>query len=249
MKGVLRYPVFHVPHDGVEFPKELMESVCISKEEFVRYHEIMRDSHMADLIPYEYVPECEAAVFNISRLLCDVERFLGPEEVMERYGMGFCYEQAYDGTKIKNVTENLKKKTLKYYQKHHALIDRLCSRYSRILFIDLHSYSDEIVMKDFLRLDMDTPDVCIGTDPDYTPPELTGIVQKHFERNSYTTAINYPYSGCFIPDAVMKKKIDCDCAAIMIEINRRIFSADPDSETVSKIREIIGQIVKEAVWV
>ena len=49
--------------------------------------------------------------------------------------------------------------------------------------------------------------------------------------------------------AVMKKKIDCDCAAVMIEINRRIFSADPDFETAGKIREIIGQIVKEAVWI
>ena len=125
--NVLRFPIFHVPHDGAEFPEDLMESVCISKEEFVRYHEIMRDDHMADLIPYEYVPECEASVFSISRLLCDVERFLEPEEVMERYGMGFCYERAYDGTKIKNVTENLKKKTLKYYQKHHSLVDRFCS--------------------------------------------------------------------------------------------------------------------------
>ena len=42
----------------------------------------------------------------------------------------------------------------------------------------------------------------------------------------------------------MNKKTDCDCAAVMIEFNRRIFSVDSESGTVSKIREIIGQIVK-----
>ena len=57
------------------------------------------------------------------------------------------------------------------------------------------------------------------------------------------------YSACFIPDAVMNKKTDCDCAAFMIEINRRIFSTNSDFGIASKIREIIGQIVKEAVWI
>ena len=77
--------------------------------------------------------------------------------------------------------------------------------------------------------------------------------KKSFEKeqaNEWCIKISrLSYSACFIPDAVMNKKTDCDCAAFMIEINRRIFSDDPDSGTVSKMREIIGQIVKEAVWI
>lgn len=39
-----RFPLFHVPHDGTTFPEELMESVCIPKEQFLSYHERMRDT-------------------------------------------------------------------------------------------------------------------------------------------------------------------------------------------------------------
>ena len=39
-----RFPLFHVPHDGTSFPEELMESVCIPKEQFLSYHERMRDT-------------------------------------------------------------------------------------------------------------------------------------------------------------------------------------------------------------
>ena len=99
-----RCPIFHIPHDGNQFPKELMESVCVSEEQFELYHERMRDIGVSLMIPSAYRTQSQTVRFPVSRLLCDVERFLGPEEVMERYGMGFCYEKAFDGTKIKNVT-------------------------------------------------------------------------------------------------------------------------------------------------
>ena len=77
--------------------------------------------------------------------------------------------------------------------------------------------------------------------------------KKSFEKeqaNEWCIKISrLSYSACFIPDAVMNKKTDCDCAAFMIEINRRIFSTNSDFGIASKIREIIGQIVKEAVWI
>ena len=46
--------LFHVPHDGWKFPKELMSSVCIPKDEFMKYHEIIRDKHVFQLIPAAY---------------------------------------------------------------------------------------------------------------------------------------------------------------------------------------------------
>ena len=39
-----RTPVFHVPHDGSEFPPELMASICVPQAQFLRYHEKMRDT-------------------------------------------------------------------------------------------------------------------------------------------------------------------------------------------------------------
>lgn len=111
-----RIPLFHVPHDGCEFPEELFQSVCIPTEDFIAYHERIMDKDVHLLIPPEYRTKENACAFRISRLLCDVERFIGLEEVMEQYGMGFCYEKVYDGTIIKQVTSELRKATLKYYK-------------------------------------------------------------------------------------------------------------------------------------
>ena len=92
-KVVPRYPVFHVPHAGWQFPFELLPSVCVSEEQFRRYHEQMSDTDAGMLVPEAYRGGDMYERFQISRLMCDVERFIGPEEEMEQYGMGFCYEK------------------------------------------------------------------------------------------------------------------------------------------------------------
>ena len=53
----------------------------------------MRDTDISLAVPEEYRSGALCCRFGISRLLCDVERFAGPEEIMERYGMGYCYEK------------------------------------------------------------------------------------------------------------------------------------------------------------
>lgn len=114
-----RFPLFHVPHDGTSFPEELMESVCIPKEQFLSYHEWMRDTGVLEMVPTAWRNSGNTLYFPVSRLLCDVERFPGPEEPMERLGMGFCYERAYDGTRIKTVSAELRRETLVWYHGHH----------------------------------------------------------------------------------------------------------------------------------
>ncbi len=201
---VPRFPVFHVPHDGERMPEELMPSVCIPRDRFLTYHAQMRDRMVTELIPRMYRMQFNTVRFEVSRLLCDVERFVGPEEVMEQFGMGFCYERAFDGTKIKDVTDELKNLTLPYYRKHHQRMDKICTMQPRTLVFDLHSYWDGIVPKEFLKAGQPTPDVCIGTDPIHTPPKLLSIVRDRLEAAGLSAAINYPYQGCFVPDAVMQ---------------------------------------------
>ena len=99
-----RFPIFHVPHDGWRFPEEMMASVCVPKEVFMDYHERMRDKDICKMLPRPFCSQFMCQRFEVSRLLCDVERFIGPNEMMGRYGMGFYYEKAFDGTVIKRVT-------------------------------------------------------------------------------------------------------------------------------------------------
>ncbi len=247
---VPRYPVFHVPHDGREFPEELMRSVCVPQELFMKYHEEMRDADISRVVPGAYRGGDMCRTFPVSRLLCDVERFIGPEEVMERYGMGFCYEKAYDGTVIKHVSRELKEKTFLHYREHHEGMDRICSRHSRILLFDLHSYSDRIIPEGFLQENRRAPDLCIGADEHFTPSQLTEIVQKHFTEAGFSISINYPYTGCYIPNTVLSHKSNTDLAAVMLEINKRTYCdkcEKPVPEKLRRIEKIIRQIVADCV--
>lgn len=248
MKEENWFPVFHVPHDVSSFPEELMDTVCVPLSEFFRYHEKMRDAKVQEMVPEEYRKSGQSVIFLVSRLLCDVERFIGPEEVMERYGMGFCYEKAYDGTVIKNLTEKAKKIVMPYYLRHHALLDRICSEHSAVILFDLHSFSDEIVPKDFLRAGTGTPDVCIGADPVYTPLCLAALAEKTFQDAGFTTELNYPYSGCMIPNAVLSGNCVCSLVSVMIEINRRVFldaEDRPDMDQLGKLRSLIRHIAAD----
>ena len=244
-----RRPFFHVPHDGNRFPEELMKSVCVSREAFFAYHAAMRDVGVRDLIPEEYRGAGNCECFPVSRLLCDVERFVGPEEVMERYGMGFCYERAYDGTKIKQVTEKLRSRTLRYYSRHHDRMDALCEKSRRLVLFDLHSYHDEIVPRELLK-DTPTPDVCIGTDTHFTPPVLVQLVRDHLEAAGFSTAVNDPYAGTFVPNAVMQSRTDCDLISIMLEFHKRVYcdaQLVPNPEKQMRIQQLLRPIVADII--
>ena len=240
--------IWHVPHDGGEFPEELLSSVCIPMEEFKTYHEKMRDAGVARLIPEVNDIRAETVCFHISRLLCDVERFIGPEEIMERYGMGFCYEKAYDGTVIKNISEELKEKTLRYYWEHHNKVDRLCESHAHTLLFDMHSYSDDIVPAEFLQQGRATPDICIGTDSRFTPKKLFEIAESRFREAGFSTAENYPYSGCYVPNSAMAGR--SNCVSIMLEFNKRIYldgNGEVDEEKAAVIRDVMEKVIHDCI--
>ncbi len=243
-----RYPVFHIPHDGYDRPAELMEGVCICEDDFDYYDAVMCDAGAAGFVPRAHYTGSNVVRFNVSRLLCDPERFIGAEEPMEKYGMGFCYERAFDGTIIKNVTEQLREQTLIFYREHHARMDRLCEKYPRILLFDLHSYHDEIVPDAFLQPGRATPDLCIGADNRYTPPALVGILRRRFEEAGFSVDINYPYAGTFIPDAVLAGKSECDIVSVMLEFHKRVYCDEyftPIGEKQTEIRAVLQSVLAD----
>ena len=237
-----RYPIFHIPHDGRYCPEELMASVCVPKEVFMDYHERMRDKDVWQMIPRAYYTVHMTHFFNVSRLLCDVERFVGPEEIMEQYGMGFCYEKAYDGTILKHVTDDLKAATRKYYDEHHAGINEECEKHRNMLFFDMHSYTDEIIPPYARKENARTPDLCIGTDARFTPPRLKEIVMRRFSEIGFSIKENEPYSGFYIPETVLADPSAYDFAGIMLEFNRRIY-CDGTRETLPEHRESIRKAI------
>ena len=249
-RTVPRVPVFHIPHAGDRFPFEMLPSVCVPEEAFRRYHELMSDTDAWRFVPRAYYGGDMAERFEVSRLMCDVERFIGPEEEMERYGMGFCYEKAFDGTRIKTVTDELKAQARKYYDEHHARMDRLCGRHPRILLFDMHSFSEETLPEHIRKRAGRIPDVCIGMDLQYTPHELVSRIERRLDEVNLLHLVNTPYSGTFVPGAVLRGNSSCDLISVMLEFNKRLYldeNGKADEVKAKLIRDLMLRIVCDCV--
>ena len=243
---VPRFPVFHIPHTGDRFPFEMLPSVCIPEEEFRQYHAQMSDTEVWRFVPRAYYGGDMTERFLISRLMCDVERFIGPEEEMEQYGMGFCCEKAFDGTQIKIVTDEVKAQARKYYDEHHARMDRLCERHPRILLFDLHSFSEETLPEHIRKRTDRIPDVCIGADWKYTPYELISRIKRRLDEVNLLYMVNTPYSGTFVPNAVLQGNSSCDLISVMLEFNKRLYCGEngkADEAKAEQIRKLLLRIL------
>lgn len=162
--------------------------------------------------------------------------------------MGFCYEKAYDGTVVKRVTEKTRAAARAYYDRHHRELNELCARHPRMLFFDMHSYTDAIIPA-FARVPgKPTPDLCIGTDHRFTPPRLTEIIRRCFGEAGFSMEENDPYSGLYVPESVLDGSSGCDFAGIMLEFNRRAYcdvNGEPDRRQIEKIRQIIRTVMAD----
>ena len=233
--------IFHVPHDGNELVDELMEAILVSKDTFLFHHNKMRDTGASLFAPF--YPNSQVLKFNISRLLCDVERFIGENEIMEQYGMGFCYEKSFDGTVIKNISSEIKEKTRQLYEEHHKRLDDLVKEAKfPVIIVDLHSFSQDIIVHQTLSEPL--PDICIGYDS-YLSEKCAEKMRNIFEKNGFSVALNYPYEGSMVPDCIFYKEFECECSSFMIEVNKScyikngILNEDIINLIQSSIREIL----------
>jgi len=243
-KTISPYVIFHAPHEGNCFPTELMDSVIVHHSEFFSYHNKMSDTGVLQFIP-KYEPS-ETVAFGISRLLCDVERFTDGTEVMEKFGMGYCYEKAYDGTTIKSISDELKNMTYKYYFAHHKKLDEIVEQHPQgVLMFDIHSFSKEIIVNEEVSMRIKMPDICLGYDRSFCSQELIDVAKSCFEAFGFYVEENYPYSGSLIPNIVLKGKTKTFCESIMLEINKEIYlkNNEVDEAVASKIRNAISRII------
>ncbi len=211
--------VVHIPHDGNDFPEDLFKSVLISRPEFEKYHKEISDRHISRLTDNL---DCTIVKFSISRLLCDVERFL-KDEVMEKYGMGFCYEKTHDGKVFKRIDDDVKAKTKKYYLEHHEKCDEIARSFAnkKWLIVDLHSFHEEIIVDESKKGHL--PDICIGYAEKFCDEKFLNYAVNFFRNRNYKVDRNYPYEGSFVPNIVYKGEITTQVSSIMIEINKSCY--------------------------
>ena len=223
----LQYPlVLHIPHASTEIPPDLRDTFLLSEQELqVEINRIT--DHATDLIFQQAFPAAPAAVFPISRLVVDPERFCDDsKEPMNSVGMGVIYTRGTLRQKLREAPSPLARQRLldQFYHPHHRkleeIVDQALEEHDRCLIIDGHSFHSTALPYE-LNAEAARPDFCLGTDDFHTAEKLVGRVESELQRLGYSTARNEPFSGTIVP--LKHYREDQRVQSLMIEINRKLY--------------------------
>lgn len=240
--------ILHIPHsaDGIPDKTGYVVSDAVLNDEIL----LLTDWFTDDLFS---TSDSVRVVANFNRVFCDVERFADDDkEVMSTVGMGLTYSHSDDGSKLRNVSDELKNNILdKYYHPHHqklsaAVAEQLSSN-GRALIVDCHSFTSKPFRRD-LNQETPRPDICIGTDSFHTPRGLYKRSAVYFKWHGYSVKVNSPYSGTIVPVEYYQK--DKKVHSIMIEVNRDLYlksGYNQKSDGYNKIKSVIGNYLHRIV--
>ena len=242
--------IVHIPHSSTKIPKLFQKEFLPEKEKLRSELLCMTDWYTDELF---FCPDCLTVVHQYSRLVCDPERFLDPEEeIMWRKGMGMYYTRMSDGVRLKrdplSSPEGLRAygKALKIYRQHHSrlteAVRRQLERFDRALLIDGHSFSETVLPyepKENCRIDR--PEICLGADPYFSPGPLLRRAKEYFTKAGLEVAVNTPFAGTIVPEPFYSLR-DKRVRSLMVEVNRCLYM----DEKTGKKRESFEE-VKETV--
>lgn len=213
--------LLHIPHASMALPESFYPGLRLSPQDLALVMKKHVDRYTDLLFAREGIP---AAIAHYSRYYCDVERFADDAmEPMSKRGQGVVYTHAYDGRWMHEHDHAYFQEVMKYYHDYHAKLDKLAlevaSKEKTIVVLDCHSYADDVVAHFHPE---PYPDVCLGVEKDYTDPQVFDLIHKIVLQHGYSMAINQPFQGALIPNALMKRS-DIRVIAFMLELNHRIY--------------------------
>jgi len=207
--------ILHIPHSGINTLGRNIEAFDIAE---------LTDWHTDKLFWHK---NAIPLIQEVSRFVCDVERFSDENEPMFEIGQGICYTK---GTRNNDIEVIDKEYIINHiYNKWHTELNKavaqllLCT--AKVVVVDCHSFPDK----------NDYPDFCIGT-TEQTPIELVDLV-SHFLKN-YSVKINYPYGGSMIPSDYVGNE---NVIPIMIEVNKKLYLND--NKDFMTIQALINQLL------
>ena len=232
--------ILHIPHSSTE---TLNKDILDKKIELLRMTDHFTDELYSS-------PNATKIIFEVSRLICDVERFEDDEqEAMSKLGMGVCYVKNSFSKLLRRVSPEEKKSIVEsYYRPHHLRlsdeVDAELAKDNKALIIDCHSFP-EVAYPFNSDFKQRRPDICLGTDEYHTPKALLQRVKKFFLEKGYEVRVDSPYSGTMVPLKHYKK--DKRVNSIMIEVNRKLYMDDEGFKTehFEDLQEELRQLLSE----
>jgi N-formylglutamate amidohydrolase len=241
--------ILHIPHSSRNIPEALRGQFVLDDHALEQELARVTDAFTDELF---ICPDACRVVFEVSRLVVDVERFPHDrDEPMSRVGQGMIYTKTCLGEPLRRELSPEERRFLKseYYVRHHellrrAVLEELLAR-GKALIVDCHSYPGQPLPCDVSQ-DENRLDFCIGTDTFHTPPALLQAVQSAIRGKGYSVGINSPYSGTLVPSAYYRK--NPNVRSVMIEVNRKLYmdeEAGTKSSGFESVKDRIQAFLKE----
>ncbi|HXG83252.1 MAG TPA: N-formylglutamate amidohydrolase [Pyrinomonadaceae bacterium] len=246
--------IIHLPHSSRFIPAEYLNQFVVSEQRLQHEMNVMVDSFTDELFGFNCAAEnVRTIVFPFCRLLVDPERFADDSlEAMSKKGMGVLYSKTYKGEPLRRRLDEEERRDLleKYYFPHQKSVSDAVSeelkKSGSSLVLDGHSFPSRPLPCHDDQTEP-TPDFCLGTDSFHTPKKLTETIERKIKKLGYTVEINRPFAGAFVPSAYYKK--DKQVAALMIEVNRRLYMDEESatkSENFNRVQKHIKELLSEA---
>ena len=213
--------ILHIPHSSTYIPQEYKFIKKDISDDIFR----MTDWYTDELFFHR---NSDRIVFDTSRLICDVERFV-KDDPMEKYGMGICYQNDSYGNPMREISSDEQTEIIeKYYMPHHSKLTRSVSQtlsmFDRAVIVDCHSFNDHPMPHN--PYDKPRPDICIGVDDYHTPQILVDALIDYMKTNNISYKINEPFSGSIVPQMYYQK--NKSVWSVMIEVNKRLYMDGAD---------------------
>ncbi len=226
-QGFPAWMILHIPHDSTVIPSDVRAQFLLPDTELELEIQRMTD-HFTHALFAEPNNNSNVVRAPVSRLVVDVERFPDDsQEPMAARGMGALYEVTSHLAPLRrSLTQEERLVLMKnWYHPHHERLEvqvaDCIDRYGKCFVLDAHSFPNVPLPYEMADAAAVRPDICIGTDPFHTPPELSKAFVEAFSEHGWTVAVNDPFAGALVP--VSRYSRDSRVSAVMVEINRDLY--------------------------
>jgi N-formylglutamate amidohydrolase len=239
--------VGHVPHASTRVPPEERPGILLDDADLAAELLHLTDAHTDRL--YAWIRELGGTlvVNRASRLVVDPERF--PDDAAEKMaavGQGAVYTRTVDGRPLRTGDSATRRRLLaQWYEPYHAAlegsVEAALLAFGRCLLIDGHSFSS-VPLPSEADQDPDRPDVCIGTDPFHTPPDLVGALAACLAAEGFRVAIDRPFAGSLVP--FRWYGTDRRVTSVMLEVRRGTYMDEATGERLPGFDDVAGRLAR-----
>ncbi|MEU6140819.1 N-formylglutamate amidohydrolase [Streptomyces sp. NPDC047081] len=222
--------ILHVPHSAREIPAAVRAGIVLDDTALARELDHITDAHTAEIAEVaagSAGPAPWRFVNRLSRLVVDPERFPDEREEMLSVGMGAVYTRTTHREVLRPGDGDPEPLIERYFRPYaQAMAEAVAGRLAatgRAVVVDVHSYPSAALPYE-LHGEGPRPQVCLGTDPFHTPPELLEAAREAFAACG-ETGLDSPFGGTYVPLEFYGK--DARVSALMVEIRRDTYMTEP----------------------